>query len=71
MTGFVFDERMLLHEGTLGHVEQPGRARAILARLTQEGHVIQCRALGGREASDAELLRVHSAASCANSIKKS
>jgi hypothetical protein len=63
-TGFVFDERMTLHAPPPGtkHFEQPGRLRAIFARLHREGVLASCRWLTPRVAEDAELLACHTAA---------
>jgi hypothetical protein len=67
-TGFIFDERMTHHSPPPGtkHFEQPGRLRAIFARLHREGVLASCRVLAPRTAEDAELLACHTAAHVAS-----
>ena len=60
-TGLVFDERFLAHRAPYGHPEHPGRLAAIHDRLHDEGLSARCRAVPAREATDEELLRVHTA----------
>lgn len=65
--GFVYDVRMeTLHapppDVAPRHLEQPGRTRAVFARLHREGLVAACRPIAAREATAAELLAVHSEA---------
>jgi hypothetical protein len=63
-TGFVYDARMADHCPPAGtkHFEQPGRVRAIFARLHREGLVARCAPLAAREATPQELLAVHTPA---------
>ena len=58
-TGLVFDERFLAHRAPYGHPEHPGRLAAIRERLRAEGLDARCRAVPAREATDEELLRIH------------
>jgi acetoin utilization deacetylase AcuC-like enzyme len=62
--GFIYDARMAEHvppEGVL-HFEQPGRVRAIFKRLHSEGLIAACRQLPSAEATDEQLLAVHTPA---------
>jgi len=61
-TGLVYDERFLAHRAPYDHPEHPGRLTAIWRRLEQEGLAARCRRIAAREASDAELERIHTAA---------
>ena len=61
-TGLVYDERFLAHRAPYDHPEHPGRLTAIWRRLGQEGLAARCRRVAAREASDAELERIHTAA---------
>lgn len=63
-TGFVYDARMADHSppANTKHFEQPGRVRAIFARLHREGLVARCAPLAAREATRQELLAVHTPA---------
>eukprot|EP00854_Cymbomonas_tetramitiformis_P011817 gene11817-13949_t len=60
-TGMVYDPAMLDHEsGHPNHLEQPGRLKAIYERLVSEGLAFMCKAIPSHEATDEELLTVHS-----------
>ncbi len=58
-TGLVWDERFLDHRAPPGHPEHAGRARAIWRRLESDGLAARCRRVPAREATEAELERVH------------
>ncbi len=59
MTGFVYDDRFLLHRAPYDHPEQPGRLEAIRDHLIAEGLFERCRRVEAREATTAELEAVH------------
>ncbi len=59
MTGLVFDERFLKHQAPYEHPEHPGRLRAIWAHLKAQGLTDRCQRVPAREATDGELLAVH------------
>lgn len=58
-TGLVFDPRFLLHRAPYDHPEHPGRLAAIHGRLEAEGLAGRCVAVEAREATRAELRRIH------------
>jgi histone deacetylase 6 len=58
-TGLVFDEAFLLHRAPYEHPEHPGRLAAIRSRLDADGLSDRCRRVSAREATDEELLAVH------------
>jgi len=58
-TGLVFDERFLEHRAPPGHPEHAGRAAAIWRRLEAQGLAARGRRVPAREATDAELERIH------------
>jgi histone deacetylase 6 len=62
MTGLVFDDRFLLHRAPFEHPEHPGRLIAIRDFLESEGLWRHCERVPAREASEEELLAVHSRA---------
>ncbi len=55
------DPRMLDHVPSPTHPEKPERLRAVLRQLDRTGLAAKCRTMSVRPATDAELLRVHSA----------
>ena len=61
-TGLVFDERFLLHRAPYDHPEHPGRLVAIHHRLEAEGLSARCRPVEARDATRAELQRIHTGA---------
>ena len=61
-TGLVYDERFLLHRAPYDHPEHPGRLTAIWRRLQEQGLEKRCERVPAREATDEELLRIHTAA---------
>lgn len=58
MTVIVYDERMCLHEED-GHPEQPDRIRKIFAKMNAENLLSKCTIMPAREATDEEILTVH------------
>ncbi len=58
-TGLVFDEAFLRHRAPYDHPEHPGRLEAIWGRLESDALVARCERVPAREATDAELLRIH------------
>ena len=58
-TGLVYDAAFLAHRAPYVHPEHPGRLEAIRGRLDREGLVERCRPVATREATDEELLRIH------------
>ncbi len=58
-TGLVFDERFLRHHAPYAHPEHPGRLEAIENRLERKGLVALGRRVPARQATDEELLRIH------------
>ena len=62
--GFIYDARMAEHvpPESVPHFEQPGRVKAIFKRLHSEGLIAACRQLPSAEATDEQLLAVHSPA---------
>ncbi len=58
-TGLVDDDAFLLHRAPYEHPEHPGRLLAIRRRLAADGLAARCRAVPAREATDEELLRIH------------
>ena len=58
-TGLVYDERFLLHRASDDHPEHPGRLTAIWNRLMSERIVPRCRRIPAREATQQELLAIH------------
>ncbi|CAK9113737.1 unnamed protein product [Durusdinium trenchii] len=56
----VTDERLLLHAGPSNHPERPARLAEILKQLEISGLSAACVQLSSREATQEELLRVHS-----------
>ncbi len=61
-TGVLYDERFLLHRAPYEHPEHPGRLAAIHARLEEQGLLARCEAVAAREATAAELERIHTPA---------
>ncbi len=61
-TGVLYDERFLLHRAPYEHPEHPGRLTAIHARLEEEGLLARCEPVAAREATAAELERIHTPA---------
>jgi acetoin utilization deacetylase AcuC-like enzyme len=61
-TGLLFDDRFLLHRAPYEHPEHPGRLVAIHQRLEADGLIARCLAVDAREATRAELERIHTAA---------
>lgn len=59
--GLVYDDAMLLHKAPVEHHESPERLMAVFARLHSEQLLHRCARIRSREASNAELLRVHTA----------
>ena len=59
MTGLVFDDRFLLHRAPYEHPEHPGRLIAIRDFLESEGLWRFCERVPAREATERELLAVH------------
>jgi acetoin utilization deacetylase AcuC-like enzyme len=57
--GLIYDERMCAHEEE-GHPECPERISTIYRQLEHEGLAAQCVRIAAREASDEEILSVHS-----------
>jgi len=60
-TGLLFDERFLRHRAPYEHPEHPGRLAAIHGRLEAEGLIARCQTVPAREATRAEIERVHTA----------
>jgi acetoin utilization deacetylase AcuC-like enzyme len=60
-TGLVYDERFLLHQAPYEHPEHPGRLSAIWRRCEREGLTGRCLRVAAREATRAEIERVHTA----------
>ena len=60
-TGLVTSEAYTAHVTGAGHPESPDRVRAILAKLRADGLLDRTVAIPPRPATDAELLRCHSA----------
>lgn len=60
-TGLLDDAAFLEHRTPAGHPERPARLNAIRQRLAADGLAARCTALAAREATDAELLAVHTA----------
>jgi acetoin utilization deacetylase AcuC-like enzyme len=58
-TGFLYDERFLLHRAPYEHPEHPGRLTAIHGRLEQQGLLARCERVPAREATAQELERIH------------
>jgi len=58
-TGLVYDERFLRHRAPYVHPEHPGRLEAIFGRLERDDLAKSARAIPAREATDEELLRIH------------
>ncbi len=58
-TGLVYDEQFLRHRAPYPHPEHPGRLEAIWQLLSNEGLGKRCRRVAAREATDEELLAVH------------
>jgi len=54
------DRRMIEHRPPAGHPERPERLEAILRHLERTGYMKSCPAGTVREATDEELLRIHS-----------
>lgn len=62
VVGFVYEAQMLLHRGPRAeHPEKPERLTAVLDVLRSSGLLERCTQLPARVATDAELLRVHTA----------
>jgi len=61
-TGYLFDERFLLHHAPYEHPEHPGRLEAIRSLLETEGLVSRCVPVAARSATDDELLEIHTTA---------
>ena len=59
VTGIVYDERMCLHEEA-DHPEQPNRIRHIYRAIKDEKLLELCKIIPIREATDTEILSVHS-----------
>lgn len=59
MVAVYTDSRMLEHVPSSGHPERPERLATVLRHLTRTGQLGVCRQKPLREATDAELLRVH------------
>ena len=59
MTGLVYDDRFLLHRAPYEHPEHPGRLEAIRDRLQADGLINRCERVEAREASDEELVAIH------------
>lgn len=57
--GIVTDEALLLHSGPSGHPERPARLQEILKQLDLSCLLSSCHRIPSREASNEELLRVH------------
>lgn len=62
MTGLVYDDRFLLHRAPYEHPEHPGRLAAIRDFLEAEGLWKLCERVRTREASEEELLAIHTPA---------
>jgi len=58
-TGLVTDARFRAHAAPYPHPERPERLAAIESRLVADGLVARCLAVPAREATDAELLAIH------------
>ena len=58
-TGLVYDDRFLLHRAPYDHPEHPGRLAAIRDRLESDGLARRCEKVATREATEEELLAVH------------
>lgn len=65
-TGLVYDERFLAHRAPYDHPEHPGRLTAIWRRLEEEGLAERCARVPAREATRAELAKIHTAAHIAS-----
>lgn len=61
MTGLVTSDAYTAHETGPGHPESPDRVRAIVGRLRADGLLERTVAIAPRPATDAELLRCHTA----------
>jgi histone deacetylase 6 len=61
-TGYLFDERFLLHRAPYEHPEHPGRLDAIRSRIEKEGLASRCIPIAARPAEDDELLEIHTPA---------
>ncbi|HRX87193.1 MAG TPA: histone deacetylase, partial [Phycisphaerae bacterium] len=59
-TGLIWDERYLAHDTGAGHPERADRLTAIREALSAAGVIERCQPLAPREATDAEILAVHS-----------
>jgi acetoin utilization deacetylase AcuC-like enzyme len=59
-TGLVYDDRFLLHRAPFFHPEHPGRIQAIWEHLGSQGLIAPCERVAAREATDEEILMVHS-----------
>jgi histone deacetylase 6 len=60
--GLVYDAAFLEHRAPYAHPEHPGRLEAIRDRLDRAGLAERCLAVPAREATDEELLRIHTPA---------
>src|ERR1700722_14936536 len=58
-TGLVYDERMCLHEDKDEHVENPDRIKQIFNKIQKSGLLEKCTMVDIREATDEEILMVH------------
>lgn len=61
VTGLVSAPATLLHDTGPDHPERPGRIGAVLDRLRADGLLDRCETVEPRDATDAEILRVHPA----------
>lgn len=61
MTGLLIDQSFTEHDPGDHHPEAPGRIEAINARLKEDGLVDQCHPIALRDATDDEILLVHTA----------
>jgi acetoin utilization deacetylase AcuC-like enzyme len=59
MTGFVYDDRFLLHRAPYEHPESPARLEAIHDHLYREGLLARCERVAVRRATETEIRTIH------------